>query len=272
MSECGVAGGDAHVGNGGENLSGVDFSYSGIGGAGVGGSGVGGSRVGGSKLLLHEFSTKGEVGYVQHPHDSIGATCDIDHSLFLQLSSAQSCMQPMQATSTATAMQQVRDNIERIRQVWSNDSKIELAKPKQRDVEICRKQSKHGSKHDQSIGNQGVCPPQGSMSKADNDNEQRPQRHNDNNNDDCTVWRSCVAGNPLPFSKVEGQVLQAVSDSTPSQIKDRVSSEPDENQEVRKVNACTPDVSTDVSLIKAGLGSNVNEPEAKSLFGDIPSQ
>ena len=105
-------------------------------------------------------------------------------------------------------MQQVRDNIERIRQVWSNDSKIELAKPKQRDVEICRKQSKHGSKHDQSIGNQGVCPPQDSMSKADsgNDNEQRPRRHNDYNNDDCTVWRSCVAGNPPSLGKVEGQV------------------------------------------------------------------
>ena len=82
-----------------------------------------------------------------------------------------------------------------------------------------------------------------------NDNDDRRRR----NMHAMSVWRSCVAGNPPPLSKVGGRGLVAPTDGDGtlqqgdpaigglSQIKDRVSSEPGENQEVRKVNACTPD-------------------------------
>ena len=60
--------------------------------------------------------------------------------------------------------------------------------------------------------------------------------------------------------------------SQASQIKDRVSSEPGENQEVRKVNACTPDGSPDVSLIKAPAPAEVEsgaEPGGILIPGNL---
>ena len=174
-SEGGMINGGVVNGEVGELQVGINGNGE-IGGLGsrVGGSGP---TIGGSKFSRF---TKSEVGSVQHSSSIVDSTgvCDIDHDPTY----ATCVIDRLQVQShTQAAMQQVEDSIKRIRQVWSSDSTIELAKPKPQDVEICRKQSKH-SKHehgkqvescDSKHGNQGK---QGKHSKADSDNEQRQRQ------------------------------------------------------------------------------------------------